>query len=149
MPDYYARSAWPMQQSERGWTLNLRLDSSVGRGLNTKTGTSTLQDARLPCNKRMVYAVVGGSLYAEHAIRLPGRKDSIQNQAPRLCRMPDCYATNAWPMLWSEGVWTLNLRLDSSVGRVAYKNRQPDFAGCPFAMRKAHGLCCGRKGSER
>ena len=30
------------------------------KDLNTKTGTSTLQDARLPCNKRMAYAAVGG-----------------------------------------------------------------------------------------
>ena len=76
--------------------LNLRLDSSVERGLNTKMGTLTLQDARLPCDKRMAYAVVGGSLYAEPAIRLSDRKglnvepairlsdrkDSIQKRAP-------------------------------------------------------------------
>ena len=63
--------------------------------LNTKTGTLTLQDARLVCDKRMTYAAVGGSLYAEHAIRLPDRKGSIQKRAPWLCRMPDCYATSA------------------------------------------------------
>ena len=51
-------------------------------GLNTKTGTLTLQDARLPCNKRMVYTAVGGSLYTEHAIRLPDRKGSMQKRAP-------------------------------------------------------------------
>lgn len=51
--------------------LNLRLDSSVGRGLNTKTGTSTLQDARLLCEKRMAYAAIGEGLDAEYAIRLP------------------------------------------------------------------------------
>ena len=28
--------------------------------LDTKTGTLTLQDARLPCDKRMTYAAVGG-----------------------------------------------------------------------------------------
>ena len=28
------------------------------KGLNTKTGIPTLQDARLPCNKRMAYATV-------------------------------------------------------------------------------------------
>ena len=145
MPEYYATSAWPMLRSEGVWTLNLRLASSVGRGLNTKTSTLTLQDARLPCDKRRAYAVVGGGLGAEPAIRLLGRKDSIQNQAPRLCRMPACHATSAWPMLWSEGVWTLNMRLDSPIGRVAYKNGHPDFAGCPFAMRQAHGLCCGRR----
>ena len=38
-------------------------------------------------------------------------------------------------MLRSEEVWTLNLRLDSPIGRIAYKNEHPDFAGCPFAMR--------------
>jgi len=62
--------------------LNLRLDSSVGRGLNTKTGTLTLQGARLSCDKCMTYTAVGGSLYAEPTIRLLGRKDSIQKQAP-------------------------------------------------------------------
>ena len=45
-------------------------------------------------------------------------------------------------------VWTLNLRLDSSIGRIAYKNEHPDFAGCPFAMRQADGLCCGRRGLD-
>ena len=47
-----------MLRSEGVWTLNLRLDSLVGRGLDTKTGTLTLQDARLPCDKRMAYAAV-------------------------------------------------------------------------------------------
>ena len=42
----------------------------------------------------------------------------------------------------------LNLRLDSPVGRVAYKIRHPGFAGCTFAMRQAHGLCCGRRGLD-
>ena len=64
--------------------------------LDTKSGTLTLQDARLPCNKRMAYAAYGGSPYAEPAIRLlsqkdldaeptirlSDQKDSIQNQAP-------------------------------------------------------------------
>lgn len=50
--------------------------------LNTKTSTLTLQDARLPCDKRMIYTAVGGGLYAEHAIRLPDRKGSIQKRAP-------------------------------------------------------------------
>ena len=40
----------------------------------------------------------------------------------------------------------LNLRLDSLVGRIVYKNGHPDFAGCPIVMRQAHGLCCGRRG---
>ena len=43
--------------------------------LNTQSGTLTLQDARLPCNKRMVYAAIGGGLDAEPAIRLLIRKD--------------------------------------------------------------------------
>jgi len=37
-----------------------------------------LQDARLPCNKRMAYAAVGGGIDAEPAIRFSGQKDSIQ-----------------------------------------------------------------------
>ncbi|ETK06496.1 hypothetical protein T230_12215 [Tannerella sp. oral taxon BU063 isolate Cell 1/3] len=49
---------------------------------HTKTGTLTLQDARLPCDKRMAYAVVREGLDTEPAIRLSDRKDSIQNQAP-------------------------------------------------------------------
>ena len=32
----------------------------------------------MPCDKRMTYTAVGGGLYAEYAIRLPDRKDSIQ-----------------------------------------------------------------------
>jgi len=50
--------------------------------LNTKTGTLTLQDTRLLCDKRMTYTAVGGGLYAEHAIRFPDRKGSIQKWAP-------------------------------------------------------------------
>lgn len=37
-------------------------------------GILTLQDARLSCDKRMAYAMVGRGLNAEHAIRLPDRK---------------------------------------------------------------------------
>ena len=87
------------------------------KGVDTKTSTLILQDTRLPCNKRMVYAAVRGGLDAElrldslvrrgldaeSATRLSGRKDSIPKRASRLCRMPDCYATSAWPMLQSEG----------------------------------------------
>ena len=64
-----------MLLSEGVWTLNLRLDSLVGRGLNTKAGTRTLQDARLPCGERMAYTAVKRGLDAEPAIRLLGRKD--------------------------------------------------------------------------
>ena len=74
--------------------------------LDTKSGTLTLQDARLPCDKRMAYAAIGR-------------------------------------------VWMLNLRLDSPIGRIAYKNEHPDFAGCPIAMQQAHDLCCGQRGSGR
>ena len=49
--------------------------------LDTKTGTLALQDARLPCDKRMAYAAVRGGLYTEPAIRFPDRKGSIQKQA--------------------------------------------------------------------
>ena len=66
------------------------------KDLNTKTGILTLQDARLLCDKRMAYAAVRGgldaelrldslvrrSLNTESAIRLLGRKDSIQKWAP-------------------------------------------------------------------
>ena len=117
--------------------------------MDTKTGTLALQDARLPCGKRMAYAAVGGGLNAEpairflgqkglgaeSAIRLPDRKDSIQNRALWLCRMPDCHAISAWPMLRSEGG--------------GYKNRHHDFAGCPIAMQQAHGLCCSRREDRR
>ena len=71
-----------MLLSEGVWTLNLRLDSLVGRGLNTKAGTRTLQDARLPCDKRMAYAAVREGLDAEYAIRLSGQKDSMQKRTP-------------------------------------------------------------------
>ena len=36
--------------------------------------TLTLQDARLPCDKRIAYAADGGGLYTEHAIRFPDRR---------------------------------------------------------------------------
>ena len=80
----------------------MKMKAPLRERLDTKSGILTLQDARLPCDKRMTYAAVGGA-------------------------------------------WTLNLRLGSLIGRIAYKNGHPDFAGCPFAMRQAHGLCCGRR----
>ena len=90
MPDCYATSAWPMLRSEGVWTLSQRLDSPGRKGLdngptirllgrkdqNTKMGTLTLQDTRLPCGKRMVYATVRGSLNAGSAIRFLGQKRS-------------------------------------------------------------------------
>ena len=82
MPDCYVESAGPMLQSEGGWMLNLRLDSSVGRGMDTKSGILTLQDDRLPCDKRMAYAAVRGGVNTEPAIRLFSQKDSIQKRAP-------------------------------------------------------------------
>ena len=89
----------------------------------------------MSCDKCMAYAAVREGLDAEPAIRLLGRKGSIQKRAPWLCRMPDCYATSAWPMLRLEGAYTLNMRLDSPIGRIAYKIRHSDFAGCPIAMQ--------------
>ena len=65
----------------------------------------------------MAYAMVGGGWTLSQRLDSPGRKNSIQKQAPWLCRIPDCYATSAWSILRSEGAYTLNLRLDSSVGR--------------------------------
>ncbi|ETK11424.1 hypothetical protein T235_15495 [Tannerella sp. oral taxon BU063 isolate Cell 8/11] len=60
----------------------MKMKALPRKRLDTKTGTLTLQDARLLCDKRMAYAAVGGSLYAEHAIRLPDQKGSIQKRAP-------------------------------------------------------------------
>ena len=45
------------------------------KGVDTKTGSLTLQDARLPCDERMAYAAVGGRIGAEPAISFLGRKD--------------------------------------------------------------------------
>ena len=47
-----------MLRLEGVWTLDLRLNSPGRKGVDTKTGTLTLQDARLPYNKRMAYAAV-------------------------------------------------------------------------------------------
>ena len=48
----------------------MKIKALPRKRLDTKTGTLTLQDARLPCGKRMVYAAVGGGLNAEPAIGL-------------------------------------------------------------------------------
>ena len=95
----------------------MRLDSPVGR-IVYKIGHPDFVGC--PIAMRQAHGLCCGrrGLNAESAIRLLGRKGSIQKRALRLCRMPDCYATNAWPMLRSEGAYTLNLRLDSSVERV-------------------------------
>ena len=112
-----------------------------------KIGTSTLQDARLPCNKRRVYAAVGGRIGAEPTIRFSGQK-GVDTKSGILtlqdARSP-CDKRMAYAVVG--GGWTLSLRLDSSAERIAYKNGQPDFAGCPFAMRQTHGLCYGRRGA--
>ena len=50
---------------------------SQSEGYHIKTSTLTLQDARLLYDKRMAYAMVGGGLDAESAIRLLGWKDSV------------------------------------------------------------------------
>ena len=52
------------------------------KGVDTKTGILTLQDARLPCDKRIACAAVRRDLNTEPAIRLLGRKDSIQKRVP-------------------------------------------------------------------
>ena len=46
------------------------------KDLDTKTGTLTLQDARLSCDKRMACAAVRRDLNTESVIRLLGRKGS-------------------------------------------------------------------------
>ena len=46
------------------------------KGADTKSGSLTLQDARLPCNKRMAYTMVGEDLDAEPMIRLSDRKEA-------------------------------------------------------------------------
>ena len=85
----------------------------------------------MPCGKRMAYAAVGGGLDAEPVIKLLGRKDNIQNWAPRLCRMLDCYTTSAWSILRSEGVWTLSQRLDSPSRKDSIQNQAPRLCGMP------------------
>ena len=65
----------------RVWTLNLRLDSPIRRTVH-KNRHPDLHDARLLYGKRMAYAAYRGSPYAEPTIRLSDQKDSIQNQAP-------------------------------------------------------------------
>ena len=106
-----------MLRSERVWTLNMRLDSPVGR-IVYKIGHPDF--AGCPFAMRQAHGLCCGrrGLNAEPVIRPSSQKGSIQKRAPRLCRMPVCHATSAWPMLWSEGGWTLNLRLNSSIGRV-------------------------------
>ena len=102
-----------MLRSEGVWTLSQRLDSPGRKGLDngptirpldrkdldTKTGTLTLQDARLPCDKRMAYAMVEGSLDAESAISFLGQKglntktDTLTLQDARLpCNKCRAYA---------------------------------------------------------
>ena len=55
-----------------------------------------MQDARLPCGKRMAYAADGGSLYAEHAIRFPDRKGL---DAKHAIRFPNRKGLNAEPAI--------------------------------------------------
>lgn len=45
--------------------------------------------------------------------------------------MPDCHATSAWPMLRSESVWTLDMRLDSPIGRISLQKRAPWLCRMP------------------
>ena len=60
----------------------MKMKAFPRKRLDTKTGTLTLQGARLPCDKCMAYAAVREDLDAEYAIRLPDRKGSIQKWAP-------------------------------------------------------------------
>ena len=64
--------------------------------LDTKTGTLTLQNARLPCDKRMAYAAVGGSLDAEPAIRFPDRKGLDAESTIRLSDRGDSIQKRAF-----------------------------------------------------
>ena len=106
------------------------------KDLDTKTGTLTLQDARLPCDKRMAYAAVGGRIGAEPAIRLLGQKDlntktgtlTLQNTR-LLCDKCMAYAAVGG-----------GLDAEPAIGHSrseggGYKNRHSGFAGCPIAMR--------------
>ena len=52
------------------------IELSQSEGYHIKTGTRTLQDARLPCDKRMTYAAVRGGMNTESAISILGRKRS-------------------------------------------------------------------------
>ena len=52
----------------------MKMKAFPRKRLDTKTGTLTLQDARLPCDKRMAYAVVGRGLDAEPEIKFLDRK---------------------------------------------------------------------------
>ena len=102
-----------MLRSEGGLDAESAIGLSDRKYQHTKTGTLTLQDARLLCGKRMAYAAAGGGLDAEPAIRLSGRKDSIQKMGTLTlqdARLP-CNKCRAY--LRSEGVWTLSQRLDS------------------------------------
>lgn len=53
----------------------MKMKAFPRKRLDTKTGTLTLQDARLLCDKRIAYTMVGGGVDTEPAIRLPSRKD--------------------------------------------------------------------------
>ena len=97
-----------MLRSEGVWTLNLRLDSPIGR-IVYKIRHPDFAECPLVMRKAHGLCCGQKGLYNKPAIWLPSQKGSIQKRAPWLCRMPDCYATSAWPMLWSEGAYTLNL----------------------------------------
>ena len=98
----------------------------------------------------MAYAVVGGDLNAEPAIRLPGRKDldtktgtmTLQD-ARLLCDKRMVYAAIGGGLNAGSAI-----RLPGRKGS-GYKIGHPDFAGCPIVMRQAHGLCCGLRRGER
>ena len=90
-----------------------------------------MQDARLPCDKRMACAAVGRVWTMDLRLGSLARRIGIQKLAPRLCRVPDCHAASAWPMLQSEGAYTLNLRLDSPGRNGSIQKRAPRLCRMP------------------
>ena len=54
------RQAHGLCRGRRGLNAEPAIRLPGQKDQHTKTGTLTLQDARLPCDKRMAYAVVGG-----------------------------------------------------------------------------------------
>ena len=72
--------AYAMVGGEIDAELAIRLPGQKDQ--HTKTDTLTLQDARLPCDKRMAYTAVGGVWTLSQRLDSPGRKDSIQKRAP-------------------------------------------------------------------
>ena len=70
VPDCHAASAWHILRSEGDLDAEPTIRLFSQKDSIQKSNTLTLQDARLPYNKRMAYATVGGGLDAEPAIGL-------------------------------------------------------------------------------